>query len=117
MSRKRSIRGKSNPGVVLRQPCRYNLKGTCTRSLSEYWHPPECQFYKTETGCKAGDKCLFSHHRMTNKQIKSQKKHHSQKGRESDDKNAVVNARIVPQLGGVSQDLESLDSQRGKQSR
>ena len=22
------------------------------------WHPPECHFYKNETGCKAGDKCL-----------------------------------------------------------
>ena len=32
------------------------LKGTCTRSPCEYWHRPDCQFYKTETGCKAGDK-------------------------------------------------------------
>ena len=36
-------------------------KGTCTRMPCEYWHPPECQFYKTKTGCKSGDKCLFPH--------------------------------------------------------
>ena len=64
VSRKRSIRGKSNHGSILRQPCRYHLKGTCTRSPCEYWHPTECQFYKTETGCNAGDKCLFPHHKV-----------------------------------------------------
>ena len=36
VSRKRSMRGKSNPGIFLRQPCRYYLKGTCTRSPWEY---------------------------------------------------------------------------------
>ena len=46
VSRKRSIRGKGNHGSILRQPCRYYLRGTCTRTPCEYWHPPECQFYK-----------------------------------------------------------------------
>ena len=64
MSRKSSVRGKSNHGAILRQVCRYYLKGTCTRSPCEYWHPPECQFYKTESSCKAGDTCLFSHHKV-----------------------------------------------------
>ena len=64
VSRKRSIRGKSNPGMILRQPCRYYLKGTCTRTSCEYWHPPECHFFEKETGCKAGDKCLFPHHKV-----------------------------------------------------
>ena len=27
------------------------LKGTCTNSLCEKWHPPECSFYKSENGC------------------------------------------------------------------
>ena len=58
MSKKRSIQGKSNHGAILRRPCRYYLKGTCTRSPCEYWHPPQCEFYKTETGCKARDKCF-----------------------------------------------------------
>ena len=64
VSKERSIQGRSNHGVILRQPCKYYLKGTCTRSPSKYWHPPECQFFKTETGCKARDKCLFPHHKV-----------------------------------------------------
>ena len=52
VSRKRSIRGNSDHGAtILRQPCRYYLKGICTRTPCEYWHPPVCQFYKSETGC------------------------------------------------------------------
>ena len=58
VSRKRSIRGRSNHGSILREPCRYDLRVTCTRTSCEYWHPPECQLHKNETGCKAGDKCL-----------------------------------------------------------
>ena len=54
VSRKRSIRGKSNHGSFLRQPCRCCLRGTCTRTSCEHWHPPECQFCENETGCKAG---------------------------------------------------------------
>ena len=61
--------------MILRQPCRYDLKGTCTRSPCEYWHPPDCQFYKTESGCKAGDKCRLPHcKRLTNNQKKSRNK-------------------------------------------
>ena len=40
---------------------RLGPQGTCTRSPCEYWHPPECQFFKTKSGRKAGDKCLFPH--------------------------------------------------------
>ena len=96
VSRKSSIRGKSNPGIILRQPCRYYLKGTCTRSLCEYWHPPECQFFQNESGCKAGDKCLFPHHKVDEQPIRKPKKSdHSLKRRESDDKNAVAIVKIV----------------------
>ena len=73
VSKKTSIQGKIIHGMILRQPCRYYLKGTCTRSPREYWHPPECQFCKSETGCKAGDKCLFRIMRLMNNQTKSQK--------------------------------------------
>ena len=74
VSKKRSIRGKSNLGSIQRQPCRYYLKGTCTRTSCEYWHPPECRFYKTEAGCKAGGKCLFPHHRVDEQSNKKPKK-------------------------------------------
>ena len=92
------------------------MRGTCTRSLCERWHSPGCQFYKTETGCKAGDKCVFPHHQVDEQLNKKPKKgYHSQKGRESDDNNAVAIVKIVPELGCVSQDSEALVSQRGKQ--
>ena len=118
VSKKRSIQGRSNHGAILRQPCRFYLRGTCTRSLCEYWHSPGCQFYKTETGCKAGDKCVFPHHQVDEQPNKKPKKgYHSQKGRESDDNNAVAIVKIVPELGCVSQDSEALVSQRGTQPR
>ena len=115
VSRKRSIRGKGNRGSILRQPCRYYLKGTCTRSPCEYWHPPECQFHKAEAGCKARDKCLFPHHKVDEQPNKKPKKgYYSHKRRESDDKNAV---KIVSQMGCASHDAEALFSRSGKQSR
>ena len=118
MSKKRSIQGKSNHGAILRRPCRYHLKGTGTRSPCEYWHPPECQFYKNESGCKAGGKCLFPHHKVDEQPNKKPKKdHYSHKRRESDHKNAVATVKIVLQLGCVSQDSDALVSQRGKQPR
>ena len=67
VSRKRTIRGKSNHGAILRQPCRYNLKGTCT---CDYWLTPECQFYKTAT---PGISVCSRIRRLMNNQTKSQK--------------------------------------------
>ena len=85
---------------------RYYLRGTCTRTSCEYWHPPECEFYKNETGCKAGDKCLFPHCKVDEQRNKKPKKSDSPKRRESDDKNAVA----------VSQGSDALVSQ-GRKSR
>ena len=97
VSRKRSIRGKSNHGAILRQPCSYNLKGTCTRTSCEHWHPPECQFSKNETGCKAGDKCLFLHYKIDEQPNKHTEKSNFPQRRESDDKNAVAIVKSVLQ--------------------
>ena len=36
------------------------LKGTFTKSPCDDWHPPECQFYKSESACKFGEKCSFA---------------------------------------------------------
>ena len=94
VSKKRSIQGKSNHGAILRQPCRYSLKCTCTRSPCEYWHPPECHFYKTETGCKAGDRCMFPHHKVDEQPNTKPKKGYY-----------------------VSQDSDALVCQRGKEPR
>ena len=111
MSRKRNARGRSQSGKFNRPPCEYFLKGTCTRSPCEYWHPHECEFFETESGCKAEDKCLIPAYKVDEQPNKKpEKSYHSQKGREGDDKNAVAIVKIVPRLGYVSQDLESLDS-------
>ena len=84
VSRKRSVRDRSQTGRILRQPCRCCLKGTCPRPPWEYWHPPECQFYKTESGCKAGDKCLFPHCKVEEQPSEKQKKsfHNGKKRRQ-----------------------------------
>ena len=97
MLRERSIRGKSNHGSILRQPCGYYLNGTCTRSPCEYWHPPECQFYKTKTGCKLGDTCLFPHYKVDEQPNKRLKKGYFPTRRESEDKGAlaIVKTRIT----------------------
>ena len=117
VSRKRSIRGKGNHGAILGQPCRYYLRGNCTRTSCGYWHPPECQFYKTETGGKAGNKCLFPHHKVDEQPNKKPKKGYYSHRRESDDKNAAAIVKSVPQLGCVSRDSDALVSQRGKQAQ
>ena len=91
---------KSNHGAILRLPCRYYLKGTCTRSPCEYWHPPECQLHKTETGCKARDKCLFLHQKVEEQPNKRPNKgHYSHKRRESNDKHAVANCENCTKIG------------------
>ena len=104
-SRKRSVRGRSQTGRILRQPCRYYLKGTCTRSPCEYWH------IKLNRDVKQGTSACSRTIRLKNNQIKSQKRAITLKRRESDDKNAVAIV-TVPQ-GCVSQDSESFLSQRG----
>ena len=54
-SRKRNLRGRSPSGKTNRLPCRDFLKGTCTKLPCDHWHPPECQCYKTQSGCRFGD--------------------------------------------------------------
>ena len=44
------------------------------RYLYANWRPPECQFYKTEKGCNAGDKCLFPHYKFDEQPNKKPKK-------------------------------------------
>ena len=92
------------------------LRGTCTRTPCEYWHPPECQFDKNATGCKTGDKCLFPQHKVDEQPNKKPKKSHIPKRRGSDDKNAVATVRSVSQLSCVSQDSDALVSP-GRKSR
>ena len=54
-SRTQSPRGKSLSGRMSRWSCKDYLKGTCTTPFCEKWHPPECLFYRTTSGCRFGE--------------------------------------------------------------
>ena len=58
-SRTRSPRGRSPSGRMSRWPCKDYLRGICNYSFCEKWHPPECLFYKTKSGCRFGEKVLI----------------------------------------------------------
>ena len=81
-SRTRSPRGKSPSGRTSRWPCKDYLKGTCNNSFCEKWHPPECLFYKTKSGCRFGEKCSCAHRQVDEQPTKRSKK--------NDDKSAVA---------------------------
>ena len=81
-SKTRSPRGISPSGRMFRWPCKDYLKGTCTNSFCEKWHPPECLFYKTMSGCRFGEKC-FSAHRQVDEQP-------SKRSKKNGDKSAVA---------------------------
>ena len=59
-----SPRGNSPSGRMPRWPCKDHLKGTCNNSFCEKWHPPECLFYKTKSGCRLGEKCSYAHRQV-----------------------------------------------------
>ena len=71
---KKNLRGRSPSGKFDRQPCKNFLKGICTESPCDNWHPPECHFYKSESGCNFGDKCSFAHRQVEGQPCKMPKK-------------------------------------------
>ena len=73
-SRTRSPRGKSPSGRMSRWPCKDYLKGTCTNSFREKWHPPVCVFYKSENGHRFGEKCSCLHRQVEQQPSKRSKK-------------------------------------------
>ena len=115
-SRTRSPGGKSPSGRMSRWPCKDYLKGTCTNSFCEKWHPPEWLFYNSESGCRFGEKCSYAHRQVEEQPSKRFKK--------NGDKSAVAMLKkheqhyrtVIPvvydhssntrQLGCVSQDME-----------
>ena len=72
---KRNARVRSQSEYFNRPPCEYFLKGTCTKSPCECWHPPECQFFQTKSGCKVGAECSFPHWKVEEQPNKKPKKY------------------------------------------
>ena len=64
----------------------------------EKWHPPECLFYKSEKGCRFGERCSHPH-----RQVDEQP---SKRSKNNGDKSAVALLKSTRQLGCVFQDLE-----------
>ena len=73
-SRDRSPRGGSPSGRMSRWPCKDYLKGTCTYSFCVNWHPPECLFHKSKSGCRIGEKCSHAHRQVDEQPTKRSKK-------------------------------------------
>ena len=92
-SRTRSPRGKSPSGRMSRWPCKDYLKGTCTNSFCEKWHPPECLFYKIKSVVGLVKSARMRIARLKNCLAKSFKK--------NGDKSAVAMLKNTRQLGCV----------------
>ena len=74
-SKKKNHKARNPSGKVARQPCKHYLKCTCTKSRCEnYWYSPECQFQKSASGCKFGEKCSFVRRQVEGQPSKKQKK-------------------------------------------
>ena len=79
MHRESEVREASPSGRMLRLPCKDYLKRTCTNSFCEKWHPPECLFYKSESGCSIGEKCSYAHRQVEEQPSKRSKKNDDKK--------------------------------------
>ena len=74
MRREPDLPEESPSGKKSRWPCKDYLKETCTNSFCDRWHPPECLFYKTKSGCKFGEKCSYAHRQVDEQPTKRSKK-------------------------------------------
>ena len=86
---------------MARWPCKDHLKGTCNNSFCEKWHPPECLFYKSENGCRLGEKCSYAHRQVEEQPSKRSKK--------NDDKSAVAMLKKNDRHENVRQPAANLD--------
>ena len=62
------------------------------------WHPPECLFFKSENGCRFGEKCTYAH-----RQVDEQP---SKKSKTNGDKSAKAKLKNTRQLVCLFQDVE-----------
>ena len=98
-----------------RWPCKDHLKRTCTKSFCEKWHPPECLFNKTKSGCRFWEKCSFALRQVSEQPSTRSKKNGDKiavamlKKHELFDRTwqpVVCNSSNTRQLGCVLQDME-----------
>ena len=61
---------------------RITSKELAITHFCERWHPPECLFYKTKSGCRFWEKCSFAHRQVDEQPTK--------RSRKNDDKSAVA---------------------------
>ena len=94
---RKASRTRSPSGRMFRLPCKDYVKGTCTNSFCEKWHPPECLFYKTKSGCRFGGKCSYAHRQVDEQPCKRSKK--------NDDKSAVAMLKNVDWHENVRQSV------------
>ena len=97
-SRTRSPGGRSPSGRMSRLPCKGYLKGTCTNSFCEKWHPPECLFYKSKNEFRFGEKCSYAH-----RQVDEQP---SKRSTKNGGKSTVAMLKDTRQLGCIFQVME-----------
>ena len=58
--------------------CLHGLSRITSRELAithfvKKWHPPECLFYKTKSGCRFGEKCSYAHRQVDEQPTKRSK--------------------------------------------
>ena len=58
------LKAEAQVGKWLDCRTRITLKGICTTPFCEKWHPPQCLFYKSEKGCRFGEKCSYAHRQV-----------------------------------------------------
>ena len=61
---------------------RITSKELAITPFCEKWHPPECLFYMTKSGCRFGEKCSYAHRQVDEQPGKRSKK--------NDNKSAVA---------------------------
>ena len=57
---------------------RITVKELAITHFVKRWHPPECLFYKTKSGCRFGEKCSFAHRQVDEQSTKRSKKNDGQ---------------------------------------
>ena len=73
------------------------------------WHPPECMFYKTKSGCRFGEKCSYAH-----RQVDEQP---SKRSNKNDDESAVAMLKKYDWHENVRQPVVNRDKNHERSGR